>query len=134
MLVPRVMCLGCGGISAREMLQRRFEALNPGWIAQAGGVAPDGDVFLEDEQVLHFRVPSCEDCGGILKPDVTFFGDTVKKTTVQFVNDRLVESDALLVVGSSLQVSFTEVPPMRSLCHSHNRLQQSSFIPLTSSF
>ncbi|XP_053172189.1 NAD-dependent protein lipoamidase sirtuin-4, mitochondrial [Scomber japonicus] len=100
----RVMCLGCGGISAREELQRRFEALNPGWRAQAGAVAPDGDVFIEDEQVLHFRVPSCQDCGGILKPDVTFFGDTVKKTTVHFVHDRLAESDAVLVVGSSLQV------------------------------
>lgn len=100
----RVMCLGCGAISAREALQRRFVALNPDWQAQAGGVAPDGDVFIEDEQVLHFRVPSCEECGGILKPEVTFFGDTVNKATVQFVHDRLGESDAVLVVGSSLQV------------------------------
>lgn len=99
-------CLGCGAISAREELQRRFVALNPGWKAHAGAVAPDGDVFLEDEQVLHFRVPSCDDCGGILKPDVTFFGDTVKKGTVQFVHSRLAESDAVLVVGSSLQVGF----------------------------
>ncbi|GAA6221894.1 NAD-dependent protein lipoamidase sirtuin-4, mitochondrial [Lates japonicus] len=100
----RVMCLGCGAISAREELQRRFISLNPDWRAQAGAVAPDGDVFLEDEQVLHFRVPSCDDCGGILKPEVTFFGDTVKKGTVQFVHERLAESDAVLVVGSSLQV------------------------------
>ncbi|CAJ1050675.1 NAD-dependent protein lipoamidase sirtuin-4%2C mitochondrial [Xyrichtys novacula] len=100
----RVMCLGCGGITAREELQKRFIALNPDWSVQAGGVAPDGDVFLEDEQVLHFRVPSCEECGGILKPEVTFFGDTVNKATVQFVHDRLAESDAVLVVGSSLQV------------------------------
>ncbi|XP_076615045.1 NAD-dependent protein lipoamidase sirtuin-4, mitochondrial [Chaetodon auriga] len=100
----RVMCLGCGGITARKELQTRFVALNPDWSAQAGGVAPDGDVFIEDEQVLHFRVPSCEDCGGILKPEVTFFGDTVNKATVQFVHDRLAESDAVLVVGSSLQV------------------------------
>lgn len=67
-------------------------------------MAPDGDVFLEDEQVLNFRVPSCDDCGGILKPEVTFFGDSVRKGTVQFVHDRLAESDAVLVVGSSLQV------------------------------
>ncbi|XP_029007730.1 NAD-dependent protein lipoamidase sirtuin-4, mitochondrial [Betta splendens] len=100
----RVLCLDCGVISARKQLQRRFEAFNPHWRAQAGAVAPDGDVFLEDEQVLHFRVPPCEACGGILKPDVTFFGDTVKRATVQFVHDRLAESDAVLVVGSSLQV------------------------------
>ncbi|XP_078104760.1 NAD-dependent protein lipoamidase sirtuin-4, mitochondrial [Sander vitreus] len=100
----RVMCLGCGSISAREELQTRFIALNPDWRAQTGGVAPDGDVFIEDEQVLHFRVPSCEQCGGILKPEVTFFGDSVNKATVQFVHDRLGESDAVLVAGSSLQV------------------------------
>ncbi|XP_034389053.1 NAD-dependent protein lipoamidase sirtuin-4, mitochondrial [Cyclopterus lumpus] len=100
----RVMCLGCGAISAREELQTRFVALNPDWSVQTGGVAPDGDVFIEDEQVLNFRVPSCENCGGILKPEVTFFGDTVNKATVQFVHDRLRESDAVLVVGSSLQV------------------------------
>lgn len=108
MCVLRVMCLGCGTISAREELQKRFLALNPDWRAQAGAVAPDGDVFLEDEQVLHFRVPSCEFCGGILKPEVTFFGDTVNRVTVQSVHDRLAESDAVLVVGSSLQVGFLE--------------------------
>ncbi|KAM9410799.1 NAD-dependent protein lipoamidase sirtuin-4, mitochondrial isoform 1-T2 [Pholidichthys leucotaenia] len=100
----RVLCLGCGAVSVREDLQKRFLSLNPDWRAQAGVVAPDGDVFLEDEQVLSFRVPSCEACGGILKPEVTFFGDTVNKVTVQFVYDRLAESDAVLVVGSSLQV------------------------------
>lgn len=78
--------------------------MNPGWAVEAGAVAPDGDVFLEDEQVQHFRVPSCQSCGGILKPEVTFFGDTVKRSTVQFVHERLAESDAMLVAGSSLQV------------------------------
>ncbi|XP_014897926.1 NAD-dependent protein lipoamidase sirtuin-4, mitochondrial isoform X1 [Poecilia latipinna] len=102
--VLRVTCLGCGSITAREELQRRFVSLNPDWSAQAGAVAPDGDVFLEDEQVLNFRVPSCEQCGGILKPEVTFFGDTVAKATVQFVQERLAEADAVLVIGSSLQV------------------------------
>lgn len=106
MCVLRVMCLGCGAISARKELQTRFIELNPDWRAQAGAVAPDGDVFIEDEQVLHFRVPSCEACGGILKPEVTFFGDTVNKKKVQFVHERLAESDAVLVVGSSLQVGF----------------------------
>lgn len=100
----RVICLGCDDISVREDLQRRFKALNPEWTAHAGSVAPDGDVFLEDEQVLNFRVPSCDRCGGILKPEVTFFGDSVSKTKVQFVHERLAESDAVLVVGSSLQV------------------------------
>ncbi|XP_028826430.1 NAD-dependent protein lipoamidase sirtuin-4, mitochondrial [Denticeps clupeoides] len=100
----RVVCLGCGALTLRAELQKHFAKLNPGWEVQAGAVAPDGDVFLEDDQVLHFRVPPCQACGGILKPEVTFFGDTVQRGIVQLVLDRLAESDAVLVAGSSLQV------------------------------
>lgn len=97
--------MGCGSLSRRAELQKRFAALNPGWAVSAGAVAPDGDVFLEDEQVMNFRVPACDGCGGILKPEVTFFGDVVNRDTVQFVHTKLAESDAVLVTGSSLQVS-----------------------------
>ncbi|XP_036383546.1 NAD-dependent protein lipoamidase sirtuin-4, mitochondrial [Megalops cyprinoides] len=100
----RVVCLDCGSVSDRETLQARFAALNHGWAAEATDVAPDGDVFLSDEQVQQFQVPSCEDCRGMLKPEVTFFGDTVARKTVDFVHQRLAESDGVLVVGSSLQV------------------------------
>ncbi|XP_069789827.1 NAD-dependent protein lipoamidase sirtuin-4, mitochondrial isoform X2 [Narcine bancroftii] len=100
----RVICLSCGEMTPRSHLQERFAALNPAWSEEAHGIGADGDVFLTDEQVKHFSIPSCRKCGGILKPDVTFFGDTVNKEKVSFVNDRLAESDAVLVVGSSLQV------------------------------
>ncbi|XP_007440172.1 NAD-dependent protein lipoamidase sirtuin-4, mitochondrial [Python bivittatus] len=100
----RVVCLSCGARVSRVQLQEHFEALNPTWTAEAHGVAPDGDVFLPEEQVRHFQVPSCSRCGGVLKPDVTFFGDNVCKEKVDFVYQRLAESDAVLVAGSSLQV------------------------------
>ncbi|OXB64617.1 hypothetical protein ASZ78_008693, partial [Callipepla squamata] len=100
----RVFCLTCGDQTSRSELQEHFEALNPGWKAEALGVAPDGDVFLTDEQVRSFQVPSCRKCGGILKPDVTFFGDTVSREKVDFVHQRLAESDSMLVAGSSMQV------------------------------
>ena len=67
-------------------------------------MAPDGDVFLTEEQVRSFQVPSCDRCGGPLKPDVVFFGDTVNPDKVDFVHRRVKEADSLLVVGSSLQV------------------------------
>ncbi|XP_042297394.1 NAD-dependent protein lipoamidase sirtuin-4, mitochondrial [Sceloporus undulatus] len=100
----RVLCLSCGDQTSRADLQERFQALNPTWQAEALGVAPDGDVFLSEEQVRTFCVPTCNKCGGPLKPDVTFFGDTVGKEKVDFVYQRLAESDAILVAGSSLQV------------------------------
>lgn len=101
----RVLCLDCGEQTSRGVLQERFESLNPTWSAEAHGVAPDGDVFLTEEQVQSFRVPSCARCGGPLKPDVVFFGDTVNPVKVDFVHRRVREADSLLVVGSSLQVS-----------------------------
>ncbi|KAG9487328.1 hypothetical protein GDO78_007277 [Eleutherodactylus coqui] len=101
----RVICLGCHTVIKRSELQEKFIALNPFWNEQAYGVAPDGDVFLTDEQVSHFRVPSCDTCGGILKPQVTFFGDTVSRELVYSLYERLSEADAMLIVGSSLEVS-----------------------------
>ncbi|KAI1232959.1 hypothetical protein IHE44_0006146 [Lamprotornis superbus] len=100
----RVFCLACGDRILRSELQEHFEALNPTWKAEALDVAPDGDVFLTDEQVCNFQVPACRKCGGILKPDVTFFGDTVSQEKVRFVHHRLAESDSMLVAGSSMQV------------------------------
>ncbi|KAJ7309592.1 hypothetical protein JRQ81_007645 [Phrynocephalus forsythii] len=100
----RVICLSCGDRTSRHDLQERFMALNPTWKAETLGVAPDGDVLLTDAEVLSFCVPPCDKCGGPLKPDVTFFGDTVSKEKVDFVYERLAESDSVLVVGSSLQV------------------------------
>lgn len=106
----RVLCLACGEQTARGVLQERFEALNPTWTAEAHGLAPDGDVFLTEEQVQSFRVPSCARCGGPLKPDVVFFGDTVNPDKVDFVHRRVKEADSLLVVGSSLQVFDCHCP------------------------
>ncbi|XP_053325861.1 NAD-dependent protein lipoamidase sirtuin-4, mitochondrial [Spea bombifrons] len=100
----RVVCLCCQAVSERSKLQERFMVLNPSWKEDSHGVAPDGDVFLTDEQVANFRVPECENCGGILKPQVTFFGDTVSQDLVSFLYDRLGQTDAMLVAGSSLQV------------------------------
>ncbi|XP_054094947.2 NAD-dependent protein lipoamidase sirtuin-4, mitochondrial isoform X1 [Callithrix jacchus] len=100
----RVLCLDCGEQTPRGLLQERFQVLNPTWSAEAHGLAPDGDAFLSEEQVQNFQVPSCVQCGGRLKPDVVFFGDTVNPDKVDFVHKRVKEADSLLVVGSSLQV------------------------------
>lgn len=101
----RVLCLDCGKQIPRGVLQEHLEVLNPTWSAEAQGLAPDGDVFLTEEQVQSFQVPSCTRCGGPLKPDVVFFGDTVNPDKVDFVRRRVKEADSVLVVGSSLQVS-----------------------------
>lgn len=100
----RVVCLGCKQQTSRSDLQWRIRELNPNWEATAGGHAPDGDTFLTDEEVRDFIVPGCLNCGGVLKPEIVFFGDTVPKETVSFIHERLLESDSVLIIGSSVEV------------------------------
>ncbi len=98
-------CLGCGTTEPRDALQRRLLELNPSF---AGGVAvsiaPDGDAELPAALVDGFRVPACLACGGVLKPDVVFFGGTVPKERVAGAFAMLDGASALVVIGSSLAV------------------------------
>lgn len=99
-----VVCLGCGARSGREAIQADIEAANPGWIAGPAGTAPDGDADLTDAAVEGFRPPWCEQCGGLLKPDVVFFGENVPRARVADARQALEAADAMLVAGSSLMV------------------------------
>nr|WP_246280192.1 Sir2 family NAD-dependent protein deacetylase [Nocardioides daedukensis] len=106
--VAQVVCLGCRTTSSRALLQNRLEALNPGYAERHrdAAIRPDGDVELED--TAGFVVPPCELCGGVLKPDVVFFGENVPAERVQrcyHAVEALADVDgALLVAGSSLAV------------------------------
>jgi NAD-dependent SIR2 family protein deacetylase len=103
--LDRVRCLGCGGELVRQRFQQGLEQRNPEWADRAAALAPDGDAAPDPRHRLEeFRVPECPVCGGILKPDVVFFGESVPRERVGRCYARLEESDALLVVGSSLMV------------------------------
>jgi len=98
-----VRCLECGATSARAALQERLLARNPGWLEQAPALAPDGDADLDGERVAGFAVEDCA-CGGPLKPDVVLFGENVPAQVVAAAWNLFDEGQALLVIGSSLQV------------------------------
>ena len=100
--VDQVVCLDCGDRTTRARMQRRLEQLNPGWTEQDIEVAPDGDAILE--ATGGYRVAMCESCGGRLKPDVVFFGENVRKEIVERCYRLTDEAEALVVLGSSLQV------------------------------
>ncbi|CAL9332705.1 NAD-dependent protein deacetylase [Streptomyces sp. enrichment culture] len=102
--LDRVVCLSCGRTSPRRELAERLEAANPGFSPVAAGINPDGDADLTDDQVVGFRVVPCAVCGGVLKPDVVFFGETVPPQRVELCRRMVRESDSLLVLGSSLTV------------------------------
>jgi NAD-dependent SIR2 family protein deacetylase len=99
-----VVCLACGARSARARLQLRLARANPDWLHLDAGMAPDGDADLEAIDFGAFQVPACEACGGMLKPDVVFFGENVPRTRVETAMAHLGRADAMLVVGSSLMV------------------------------
>lgn len=102
--IDTVCCLGCGARSPRVALQRELTRRNPAWVGLHALSAPDGDADLEAQDFAQFDVPACDSCGGMLKPDVVFFGESVPRSRVDVVRAALARSDALLVAGSSLMV------------------------------
>ncbi|MCL7458083.1 NAD-dependent protein deacetylase [Micromonospora sp. MSM11] len=103
--LDEVVCLDCGNQTSREELDRRLREVNPGFDARVAAVNPDGDVNLADEQVAGFRTVDCTFCrGGVLKPDVVFFGETVPAERVARCFELVARARLLLVLGSSLTV------------------------------
>lgn len=99
-----VVCLSCRARAPREEIQRRIGVANQGWTHDVDSLAPDGDAALDERAIESFVMPGCAHCGGVLKADVVFFGESVPKGRVARSFDALDAADALLVVGSSLAV------------------------------
>jgi NAD-dependent SIR2 family protein deacetylase len=100
----RVVCLSCGAPGPRAELARRLQEANAGFAPVAAGINPDGDAELTDAQVVDFRVVPCAVCGGVLKPDVVFFGENVPPQRVEHCRFLVREAASVLVLGSSLTV------------------------------
>jgi NAD-dependent SIR2 family protein deacetylase len=103
----QVICLSCGASMSRALLAEQLDALNPGFTERAeaiGGlaVAPDADAVVAD--TASFRYLDCPSCGGMLKPNIVYFGESVAKAVVEQSFSLIDAADALLVAGSSLTV------------------------------
>ena len=100
--IDGVRCLDCCMRFDRAELQHELATRNAGWAGREAASAPDGDADVEDTS--GFRIPECRACGGMLKPDVVFFGESVPRARVEAAARALQRADAMLVVGSSLMV------------------------------
>ncbi|OAY65522.1 NAD-dependent protein deacylase SRT2 [Ananas comosus] len=116
--VYTVICLNCSTSISRELFQEQVKALNPKWasaIESLGGgppgsdksfgmqQRPDGDIEINEKfWEEDFYIPNCQQCGGMLKPDVVFFGDNVLKDRADKAMEAARGCDAFLVLGSSL--------------------------------
>ena len=103
----RVRCLNCDWRISRHRLAEQLEEINTEFARRVNGrgaieVAPDADATLSDTS--DFMMIDCPNCGGILKPDIVYFGETVTKDVVDEAYSVVDEADALMVVGSSLTV------------------------------
>lgn len=108
--LAEVVCLDCGVKDDRDAVQARMREQNPGWLdgpaalGRVARVAPDGDAELPDSLIDAFVSPVCVQCGGVLKPNVVFFGHNVAKPVVDEAYAAVARADALLVAGTSLAV------------------------------
>jgi len=102
--IDAVVCLVCTTRISRATIQQHLADAYPDWTTHGAATAPDGDADLEDIDLRDFRPPPCPNCGGMLKPDVVFFGENVPRARVATACVALNSADAMLVVGSSLMV------------------------------
>jgi NAD-dependent SIR2 family protein deacetylase len=103
--LDQVICLDCGTPCSRDRLDERMRAANPAFDPAILAVNPDGDVDLDDAILKDFQIVDCATCiGGMLKPDVVFFGESVPLERVQRSYELVESARLLLVLGSSLTV------------------------------
>jgi NAD-dependent SIR2 family protein deacetylase len=102
--LDRVICMNCKSLISRFQMDELLQTLNPE-VHKDSNVefTPDGDA--EIEATANFKVPQCQECGGVLKPDVVFFGENVPSDRAEFAISCLDQADALLVAGTSLTVN-----------------------------
>jgi NAD-dependent SIR2 family protein deacetylase len=101
--LDRVVCLDCKAVSPRTELQAQLVQANPEFLGETFVARADGDVELAVEYE-RFRLVPCSACGGVLKPDVVFFGENVPASRVERAMAALAGAGALLIAGSSLMV------------------------------
>ncbi len=102
--IDAVRCLACNARVPRDTFQAELTRRNPEFADLDAVGAPDGDADLDLVTFDTFEVPACTACGGLMKPDVVFFGEGVPPDRVERVTTALDSADAMLVVGSSLMV------------------------------
>lgn len=102
--LDRVICLECHQVYPRSLVHDRIRVANPDWHAHAEIVNPDGDAVIAEEFLNTFIPVDCQKCGGMLKPDVVYFGERVPQNRVDDSYELVDRAESLLVLGSSLHV------------------------------
>jgi NAD-dependent SIR2 family protein deacetylase len=100
----RVRCLVCGQLYFRGAIGQKLVRENP-WLADIDQreLGPDGDVAVT--RLDDLQVPACTVCGGVLRPDIVYFGEFIPAAKSTQAKGLIRSAGALLIVGSSLVVN-----------------------------
>ncbi|MEM6483504.1 MAG: NAD-dependent protein deacetylase [Pseudomonadota bacterium] len=102
--LDNVKCRSCDAQYHRDDIQTALAEANPHINRTTVDARPDGDADMSDELVDSIRIPDCQRCGGVLMPDVVFFGGSIPRDRVAYCRSQLKTANSLIVIGSSLQV------------------------------
>jgi len=102
--LDRVRCLDCSYVTSREAIQNWIESHNALPDTSTLTLRPDGDADLPAQYVSDFHIPQCRACGGVVMPEVVFFGGTVPSPVVDGCYQMIDAAEGMLVIGSSLSV------------------------------
>ncbi|WP_196716957.1 Sir2 family NAD-dependent protein deacetylase [Actinomyces trachealis] len=101
----RVVCLECGAVTSRAVLDERLSAANPGYPRETDPrrveITPEADRAAAT--ACDFQVVFCQNCGGLLKPDIVFFGEGLPPA-MELAMEAAGRCDVVLVAGTSLAV------------------------------
>lgn len=102
--LDRAQCLHCAALFSRSTIQHWLQEANPEVSMHAEQMLPDGDADMPEDLIAKINIPSCSQCGGVLKPDVVFFGGTIPRERSAGIAAAVQQCSAVLVIGSSLTV------------------------------
>lgn len=101
----RVVCLECGRLTPRAELEAVLTAANPDYPCETDparvAITPEADRAAAE--ACDFEPPMCRECGGPLKPDIVFFGESLPRA-MDLAMRAAGECDVVLVAGTSLAV------------------------------
>ena len=103
-----VVCLSCRSMMKRKEFQDEMAAVNPTLAALPEDtdetVRPDGDVNVAGYDPSTLQIPGCPKCGGLMKPNVVFFGESIPSRVVEKSFELVEKAKGVICLGTSLQV------------------------------
>lgn len=100
-----IRCIPEGHRFTRAEVLAWFDVANPGFAERnaESRITPDGDADVSETAGV--RVPVCPACGGLLRPDVVYFGEHVPRDVFAHAERIVGAASSLIVAGSSLAVN-----------------------------